>query len=66
MDYSKICTNKDYTYLPYLWIIRLKTEGMYLSLVHTLFRSKARKIRALHPVRNVADFVIVKGPCEVY
>ena len=44
---------KGYIYLPYLRIFGLKTEGMYLSLAHTLFRSKARKVRSLRPVKKV-------------
>jgi len=56
MDYSKIYSDEGYIYIPYLGIFVLKIEGMYLSLVHTLFRSKARKIITLHHVRKVKIF----------
>ena len=29
-------SNKNYTYLPYLWILTLKIKGIYLSLNNEL------------------------------
>ena len=64
MDYSKIYSDEGYIYIPYLGIFVLKIEGMYLSLVHTLFRSKARKIRTLHLVRKVKIFRRIRNQMD--
>jgi hypothetical protein len=33
-NFVKELANKEYTYLPYLWILRLKIKGMYPSLIN--------------------------------
>ena len=59
-DFVKELANKDYTYLPYLWIIRLKTKGMYLSLDYWLKTPKIWKVGITHIVRILIDGELIR------
>ena len=59
-DFVKELANKDYTYLPYLWIIRLKTKGMYPSLDYWLKTPKVWKMGITHIVRILINGELIR------